>query len=131
MPHALFHIRIPLLGIIEAGWPSPAEEELTDTLRLDEWLIKNREATFMVRAPSNSLIGAGIITGDLVLIDRSRTARDGDIVLAEVDDRTVLRVFRKQGSNVYLEAANPKYPPISPQEILKVTAVVVAVIRKY
>jgi hypothetical protein len=59
MHTSLWTIDLPLLGTIEAGWPSPAEEELTDTMRLDEWLIENREATFMVKAPSNAMIDAG------------------------------------------------------------------------
>jgi SOS regulatory protein LexA len=122
---------LPILGTIEAGFPSPAEEELSDTLRLDEWLIENREATFMLKASSNAMIGAGIVSGDLVLLDRSRTPKDGDIVLAEVDDTRAMRYYRKRGSRVYLEAAHPKYQPIIPQEKLTVEAVVVAVIRKY
>ena len=124
-------IPLRLLGTIEAGFPSPAEEELSDTLSLDEWLMVNEEATFMLKASNAAMSGAGIITGDLVLLDRSRTAKDGDIVLAEIDERTALRYFRKRGSRVYLEAANPDYRSIVPREKLTVTAVVVAVIRKY
>ena len=85
----------------------------------------------MLKASGDSMIGAGILAGDLVLLDRSRTPKDGDIVLAEVDGVSRMRTFRKRGSHVYLEAANPKYKPIVPQEQLRVTAVVVAVIRKY
>jgi repressor LexA len=124
-------ISLRLLGTIEAGFPSPAEEELSDTLRLDEWLIENREATFMLKAPNNSMIGAGIIAGDLILLDRSRTPKDGDIVLAEIDRVSTMRRFRKQGRKVWLEAAHPNYKPLIPQEQVMVTAVVVAVIRKY
>jgi repressor LexA len=124
-------ISLRLLGIIEAGFPSPAEEELSDTLKIEEWLIENREATFMLKAPNDAMIGAGIIADDLVLLDRSRTARDGNIVLAEVDGVTALRCFRKRGSRVYLEAANPRYKSLVPQEQLTVSAVVVAVVRKY
>jgi SOS-response transcriptional repressor LexA len=131
MTHSVFHIPIPLLGVVEAGWPSPAEEELTDTLRLDEWLMENREATFMLKAPNNSMLGAGIIAGDLVLLDRSRTAKDGDIVLAEIDRVSTLRSLRKQGRRVWLEAAHPQYKALIPKEKLTVTAVVIAVIRKY
>jgi len=131
MPHSVFHIPIPFLGVVEAGFPSPAEEELSDTLRLDEWLIENREATFMLKAENNAMILAGIIAGDLVLLDRSRTPRDGDIVLSEIDDRSALRYFRKRGNRVWLEAANPRYQPLIPHEKLTVSAVVVARIHKY
>ena len=131
MTHSVFHIPLPLLGVVEAGWPSPAEEELTDTILLDDWLMPNKEATIRLKASNAAMAGAGLIAGDLVLLDRSRTPKDGDIVLAEVDEITALRYFRKRGSRVYLEAANPDYRSIVPREKLTVTAVVVAVIRKY
>jgi SOS-response transcriptional repressor LexA len=131
MTHSVFHIPIPLLGTIEAGWPSPAEEELTDTITLDDWLTPNKEGTIRLKAPNNAMFSAGILAGDLVLLDRSLTPQDGAIVLAEVDGRTVLRRFLKRGRKVYLESANPHYPPIVPEEHLTVTAVVTAVIRKY
>ncbi len=85
----------------------------------------------MLKASNAAMAGAGIIAGDLVLLDRSRTPKDGDIVLAEVDERTALRYLRKQRSRVSLEAANPAYKSIVPREKLTVTAVVIAVIRKY
>jgi SOS-response transcriptional repressor LexA len=131
MPHSVFHIPLPFLGVVEAGFPSPAEEELSDTLTLDDWLMENREATIMLKAPNDAMIGAGIIAGDTVLLDRSRTAKDGDIVLAEVDSVSTMRYFRKQGSRAWLEAAHPQYKALVPKEKLTVTAVVVAVIRKY
>jgi SOS-response transcriptional repressor LexA len=124
-------IPLRILGVIEAGFPSPAEEELSDTITLDDLLIENKEATFTLIAQNNAMIGAGLIAGDLVLLDRSRTPKDGDIVLAEVDDLTALRYFRKQGSRVWLQSANPKYHALMPQEKLTVSAVVVAVVRKY
>ena len=131
MTHSVFHIPIPVLGVIEAGFPSPAEEELSDTLTLDDWLMANKEATIMLKAPNDAMGGAGIMAGDLVLLDRSRTPKDGDIVLGEVDRVSTLRCFRKQGSQVWLEAAHPQYKALVPKEKLTVTAVVVAVIRKY
>jgi SOS-response transcriptional repressor LexA len=132
MTYSVFHIRIPLLGIIEAGWPSPAEEELSDTIDLDEWLMaENREAKSLLPVQTNAMKGAGLIGGDVVIFDRSRTPKDGDIVLAEVDDVVALRYFRKRGSRVYLEAAHRNYNPLVPTEKLTVIAVVTAVIRKY
>jgi hypothetical protein len=90
--------QLRLLGTIEAGWPSPAEEELTDTIKVDEWLTDNWEATIMLKVEGNAMIGAGIMPKDMVLLDRSRGAQDGDIVLAEIDDTPALRYFRKRGS---------------------------------
>ncbi len=78
---------VPLLGTVAAGWPSPAEEELVDTLSLDDWLIGNRQATFMLKVSGDSMIDAGIHPGDTLLVERGRTPKNGDIVVAEVDSQ--------------------------------------------
>jgi len=126
-----FYGQTRVLGQVQAGFPSPAEEELVDTISLDEYLIENRDATFMLKVSGDSMIGAGIIEGDMVLADRSVTPRAGDIVIAEVDSEWTMKYLRKTGQKMWLQAANKKYPPIYPQEELKIAAVVKAVIRKY
>jgi SOS-response transcriptional repressor LexA len=75
---------------------------------LDDWLMEKREATFMLKASGDSMIGAGILAGGLVLVERGRTPRDGDIVVAEIDGAWTMTYCRKQGRRVYLEAANAK-----------------------
>src|SRR5260221_9537872 len=120
-----------VLGTVEAGFPSPAEEELGDTMDLDEFLIKNKEATYMLKVTSDSMNGAGILPGDMVLVERGLEPRDGDIVIAQIDHAWTMKYFRKHGRKVYLEAANKKYKPFYPKEELKVAAVVIGVIRKY
>ena len=122
---------VRLLGKVEAGFPSPAEEELADTMSLDEYLIKNKEATYMLKVSGESMKDAGIMPGDMVLVDRSLSPHDGNIVIAEVDGQWTIKYFRKRGSRIYLEPANKKFPIIYPQDELKVAAVVKAVIRKY
>lgn len=122
---------LKVLGLIQAGFPTPAEEELVDTISLDEYLIENKNATFMLRVSGDSMIGAGIMENDLVLADRSVTPRPGDIVIAEVDSEWTMKYLRKNGAKIWLEAANKKYKPIYPEEELKIAAVVRAVIRKY
>jgi SOS regulatory protein LexA len=122
---------VRLLGIVEAGFPSPAEEELVDTLSLDELLIQNREATFLLKVSGDSMSGAGILPGDMVLVDKGRTARSGDIVIAEVDGQWTMKYLRKRGDNITLLPANPKYQPIKPKSELKIAGVVTAVVRKY
>lgn len=122
---------LPLLGTVEAGWPSPAEEELVDTMSLDQWLIGNREATFMLKVSGDSMIDAGIRPGDMLLVERGRTPKNGDIIIAEVDHQWTLKYFQKQGDRVVLVPANKKYRPITPKEELNIAAVVMAVIRKY
>ena len=122
---------LPLLGTVEAGFPSPAEEELADTMSLDEFLIHNKEATYMLTVSGDSMIDAGIRPGDIVLVERGRTPKDGDIIIAEIDSGWTMKYFHKRNGKVSLEPANKKYQTIYPKEELKVAAVVMAVIRKY
>jgi repressor LexA len=120
-----------VLGAVEAGFPSPAEEELADTLSLDDLLIENPDATFLLRVSGDSMSEAGILPGDMVIVDRGQTAKSGDIVIAEVDGQWTMKYLRKRGDNVTLIAANPKYSPIKPKNELKIAGVVTAVVRKY
>lgn len=120
-----------LLGTVEAGWPSPAEEELADTLSLDEFLIENPAATFMLKVSGDSMSGAGILPGDMVLVDKGAVPKSGDIVIAEVDGEWTMKYFRKRGDSVSLIPANPNYKPIRPKKELRIAGVVTAVIRKY
>lgn len=122
---------VKVLGTVEAGFPSPAEEELADTMSFDEYLIRNREATYILKVSGDSMIDAGIMPGDMVLVERTDQARDGDIVIAEVDHLWTIKYFKKKGSLVQLIPANKKYPPITPTDELKIAAIVKAVVRKY
>ncbi|NTW15015.1 MAG: hypothetical protein HGA38_01440 [Candidatus Moranbacteria bacterium] len=126
---AFFGIR--KLGYVEAGFPSPAEEELLDTMTLDDWLIGNREATFMLEVKGESMRDAGIRPGDTVLAERGRTPKEGDIVIAEVDRKWTMKEYRIDRDGVVLLPANPAFRPIRPREELRIEAVVTAVIRKY
>ncbi len=122
---------VKMLGAVEAGFPSPAEEELADTLSLDELLIQNPEATFLLRVTGDSMSGAGILPGDMVLVDKGRVPKSGDIVIAEVDGEWTMKYLRKRGDSVTLIPANPNYKPIKPKKELKIAGVVTAVVRKY
>ncbi len=122
---------VKVLGVVEAGWPSPAEEELIDTMSLDEYLIENKEATYLLRVKGDSMVDAGIQQGDLVIVERTNTPKVGRIVIAEVDGEWTMKYLRQGKNGLYLEAANRAYKPIYPKEDLKVVAVVKGVIRKY
>jgi SOS regulatory protein LexA len=122
---------LPILGTVTAGFPSPAEEELADTMSLDEYLITNKEATYILKVNGESMIGAGILPGDMLLVERGAEPRDGDIVIAQIDREWTMKFFRKRGRRVFLEAAHQDFKPIYPTEELKIAAVVRAVIRKY
>lgn len=97
---------------VKAGFPSPAQDYEETTLDINDYLIRNGPATYFVEVEGDSMDGAGIHHGDILVVDRSVSPVDGHIVIAFVDgERLVkrLRVFGEQGA---LEAANPKYPTI-------------------
>lgn len=120
-----------VLGTIQAGFPSPAEEELIDTLSLDEFLVKNPTASYLVKVSGDSMIDAGIMQGDLVVVERGRDPKPGDIVIAQVDGEWTMKYFEKLKDKIILRAANKKYAPIHPQSELVIGGVVVANVRKY
>lgn len=125
---------IKLLGAVQAGFPSPAEEELVDVLSLDEFLVRRPEATYMLTVNGDSMIDAGIHPDDIVLVERGGTPRNGDIVVAQVDGEWTIKYFHKERGNrnvVRLEPANPKYKPIAPRQSLIIGGIVKAVVRKY
>ena len=106
--------KIPLFGCrVRAGFPSPADDYIEDFLDLNEHLIKNPAATFMVRAQGDSMTGASINSGDILVVDRSVEAVHGKVVIAAVDgELTVKRLYRKEGV-VKLLPENPSYPEIN------------------
>ena len=121
----------PLLGLVKAGFPAPAEEQMLDSMNLDEFLIKRKDATYLLEVDGDSMIEAHIAPGDLVIAERATTARDGDIVIAEVDGEWTMKYFKQKMGRVWLEPANKNYKPIYPTQELKITAVVKGVVRKY
>ena len=104
---------IPLFGCkISAGFASPADDHLEKNIDLNDLLIKKPAATFMLRVEGNSMIGAGIHDGDLLIVDRSIDASDGSIVIAVVDGGLTVKRLSKTASRVRLIPENPNYSPI-------------------
>jgi DNA polymerase V len=97
---------------VSAGFPSPAEDYIEGELDLNRHLIKNPVATFFVRVTGDSMIGAGIHSGDLLIVDRSLEPRDGRVVIAVVDGELLVKRLRVRGKKVSLIAENPDYPAI-------------------
>ena len=122
---------VRVLGTVEAGFPSPAEEELADAMSLDDYLITNKEATFLLKVNGDSMTDAGILPGDMALVERGPQPKDGEIVIAEVDNEWTIKYFKRRGNKIFLEAANKKYKTIVPETKLTIAAVVKAIIRKY
>ncbi len=125
----LYGIRV--LGTVQAGFPSAAEEESVDSLSLDQFLIRNPEASYMLTVSGDSMIDAGIMPGDMVIVERGRQPKAGEIVIAEVDHEWTMKYYLKRGDEIILRPANKKYQDIRPREELNVAGVVTSVIRKY
>ena len=99
-------------GSVVAGFPSPAEQYLEPPLDLNELLVKRPAATYFVRVEGDSMSGAGISDGDLLVVDRSLRPADGDVIIASVDGDFTVKTYRRDADGVRLEPANPAYPAI-------------------
>ena len=123
---------IPLLGQVEAGFPTSADSQLAVHLSLDDYLIpKNRESTYVLKVSGDSMAEAGILPGDLVMVERGKTPKVGDIVVARVDNQWTLKYLDTEKGQFCLVPANGNYKTIYPDQELQVEAVVVGMIRKY
>lgn len=128
-----------ILGLVEAGFPSPAEEELLDIMDFDEYLTPNKEASYILKVKGDSMINAGIHPGDMVIAERRATYKAGQIVVANIDNEYTMKYLRRstkltagnKAGSYFLEPANPKYKPIYPRESFRIEAVITAVVRKY
>ncbi len=120
-----------VLGLVEAGFPSAAEEELLDVMSFDEYLTPNKESTYILKVKGDSMKDAGICEGDMVIVERRSTVKPGQIVVAMIDGEFTMKYLRKRGTQFYLEPANDRYKPMFPKNSFRVDAVVTAVVRKY
>jgi repressor LexA len=121
---------IPKLGLVKAGIPSDVEE-IQDSVSLEDFLIGKKSLTYMLEVDGDSMIDAHIEKGDMILVEKTNNAKDGEIVIAEIDGEFTLKYFKKNGNKVWLEPANKNYKKIYPTESLNVVAKLKAVIRKY
>jgi len=121
---------ISVLGSVKAGFPALAEE-VKETMDLNNFLIENTEKTFLLKVDGDSMIEAHIEEGDLVLVEKTNQAKEGEIVIAEVDGDFTMKYFRKKDNKIWLEPANKNYSLIFPKESFNILAIVKAVIRKY
>jgi len=122
---------LPFLGVIIAGFPVISEED-KNYLSLEEYLIEDPNATFLLKVSGDSMIDAGIYEGDIVVIERKKEARSGDIVLAQIDREWTLKIYQLDTKKqiTYLLAANTAYPPFYPKTELQIHGIVRAVVRK-
>ncbi len=124
----------PLYGArVSAGFPSPADDFIEDTLDLNTLLIRHPAATFFVRVEGESMVGAGIYPRDILVVDRALEPWDKAVVVAAVDGELTVKRMRRRGTKVLLEAENPEYPPIEvpPDATLHIWGVVIHVIHSF
>lgn len=126
--------RLPLLQHrISAGFPSPAEEYIEKSLDLNTYLVRNKTATFFFRVMGDSMTGANIHDGDMLVVDRSIEPRHGHIVLAVINNEYTVKRLHSLGGVVELHAENPAYAPIYFQEHdeLQVWGVIVGAVSRF
>jgi len=111
------HLPLPLaLYRVEAGFPSPADDYMEGSLDLNEHVIKHPAATYFVRASGDSMTGAGIFNGDLLIVDRSLEPVHGKVAIVEVDGQLTVKRLCKLNGRLLLQSENESYPPIELQE---------------
>jgi DNA polymerase V len=118
---------------ISAGFPSPAADYVEERLDLNDYLIRNKPASFMFTVKGDSMINAGIVEGDKVIVDRSVNAKSKDIVVAVVNGEYTIKRLYKAANKIELRPENPAYQPIVFKEgsELEIWGVVVGVVRRY
>lgn len=115
-------LNLPLVSAsVEAGFPSPADDHLERGIDLNEELIRNPAATFLVRVKGESMRDAGIHSGDTLIVDKSVTPSNRQIVVAMIDGEFTVKRFRKVNGRVFLEAANDSFSPIEVGENQELT----------
>lgn len=125
---------IPLVSSVAAcGFPSPADDYLDQVLDFNELLIHNPAATFAVRIQGESMIRAGLLPGDIAIVDRSITPAGGCIILALIDGEFTIKRYCPSGAGIVLRAENPAFADItiSPEIGIEVWGVVTGSMRRY
>lgn len=124
-------LTLPLFGPIAAGFAAPVEEYAEEKVSFDDYLIRDRASTFLLRVKGDSMINAGIFEGDLVVVERGKEPKVGEIVVGVLDGEFTLKRLKKDKGKFYLQAENPAYPDLYAMDELKVAGVVRGIIRKY
>lgn len=122
---------LPLFGPISAGFAAPVEEQAEELVTLDDYLVRDRNKTFLLRVRGDSMINAGIFQGDLVVVERDKQARPEDVVVGVLDGEFTLKRLKRQKGKYYLQAENDAYPDMYALDELQVAGVVTSVIRRY
>ncbi|QDQ25837.1 LexA family transcriptional regulator [Chitinimonas arctica] len=130
-PTDRFFERIMASEPVPAGMPVAARDVANDTFAIDQYLVNRPSHTIMIPVKGDSMIDAGIHSGDLAVVERRAIANVGDIVVAIVDDEFTLKTLGKEAGKFVLLPANPAYPVIRPKGALEIFGVMVGLVRKY
>lgn len=130
IPRALGNVTMLSQGV-SAGYGSVVEDEVAESVNLDEWLAGGKVQTYMMRVDGDSMKDAGILDGDSVLVEKTSYFKDGQIVVALMNDGYTIKHLRKTGKGMHLEPANKAYKPIYPTEDnpIELVGIVKTVIR--
>lgn len=123
-------MQVPVLGTVRAGQPIYAVEDLVGYLNLDEVIFPD-ESVIALRVKGDSMMGAGIIEGDFILVKRQEAAKIGEVVVALIGDDVTVKTLRKRNGAYFLDPSNPNYQPIPVDEQVSIFGIVINVIRKY
>lgn len=115
---------LPLVGSVAAGAPTLAEQDVED------WVTSPFEGDFVLRVKGDSMIEAGILEGDLVVVKQAPTASDGQIVVAQIGEEATVKRLKRVDGRVHLMPENAAYEPIVPDEEVTLAGVVVGVLRR-
>jgi len=121
---------IPIIGKVQAGLPALAVEEIEGYLNLDSLMFSD-ESTFALKVRGDSMIDAGIMPDDLVLVRKQSMAQTGETIVALVEDEATVKYLGKKQGRYFLEPANPKYQPIPVDERVSIIGKVISVVRRY
>ncbi len=130
-PGRRFFERILADSTVQAGLPTPALSDNHDTLSIDDYLIQNPSKTMLITVKGDSMIDAGIVPDDVVILEKRTVANVGDIVVAIVDNEFTLKTLGREKGQFVLYPANKAYPTIRPEGELEIFGVVVGQFRKY
>ncbi len=118
-------------SVVKAGFASVADDYVEKRVSLDESFDINAPSTFLFTVSGDSMIDLGIFEGDKVVVEKTNTARNGDIVIAFIDGGYTLKTYRNKNGKVWLEPANSNYPNLYPKEELIIFGVAKGIVRKF
>lgn len=121
----------PLVTQVRAGQPEPASQDAFELLTIDDFLVDDPNRTILCRVRGDSMVGAGLLDGDLVVVQKNSPTSPGDIVVAVVDGELTVKYLRATRGKYWLEAANAAYPPIKPAGSLEIVGVVTGSFRRF